>query len=80
MLIPTDYGGRLIYAGEIDRGMEILHEAVGFGAILPSWSHFALFVGHYMRGEMAGGALSGGQLTSETYVYGQLARALDRAP
>ncbi len=52
VLITAEYGGRLIYAGEVDRGMAMLHDAVGFGAILPSWSHFALFVGHYMRGEM----------------------------
>ena len=56
--------------------MEILRDAVGFGAMLPSWSHFALFVGHYMRGEMAEARYHASQLTSETYVYGQLARAL----
>ena len=76
VLIKTEFGGRLIYAGEVDRGMAILHDAVGFGAILPSWSHFALFVGHYMRGEMVEARSQASQLTSETYVYGQLARAL----
>ena len=43
----TDYGGRLIFAGEIDCGMDILRSTVGFGAILPSWTHFYLFLGHY---------------------------------
>ena len=76
MLIKTELGGRLIYAGEVDRGMTILRDAVGFGAILPSWSHFALFVGHYVRGEMVDARSQASQLTSETYVYGQLARAL----
>ena len=51
-------------------------DAVGFGAILPSWSHFSLFVGHYMRGDLAEARYHASQLTSETYVYGQLARAL----
>lgn len=76
VLIPTEYGGRMIFCGEIDRGMAILHDAVGFGAVLPSWSHFALFVGHYMRGDLAEARYHASQLTSETYVYGQLARAL----
>ena len=76
VLIVTEFGGRLIYAGEVDRGMAILREAVGFGAVLPSWSHFALFVGHYVRGEMTEARSQASQLTNETYVYGQLARAL----
>jgi len=76
VLITAEFGGRLIYAGEVDRGMSILHDAVGFGAILPSWSHFALFVGHYVRGEMVEARSQASQLTSETYVYGLFARAL----
>ena len=76
VLTPTEYGGRMIYCGEIDRGMAILYDVVGFGAVLPSWSHFALFVGHYMRGDLAEARYHASQLTSETYVYGQLARAL----
>ena len=76
VLIPAEYGGRMIYCGEIDRGMAILLDAVGFGAVLPSWSHFALFVGYYMRGDIAEARYHASQLTSETYVYGQLARAL----
>jgi tetratricopeptide (TPR) repeat protein len=76
VLIQIEFGGRLIYAGEVARGMTILRDAVGFGAILPSWSHFALFVGHYVREEMDEARSQASQLTSETYVYGQLARAL----
>jgi tetratricopeptide (TPR) repeat protein len=76
VLISTEFAGRLIYAGEVDRGMTMLRDAVGFGAILPAWSHFALFVGHYVRGEMVEARSQASQLTSETYVYGQLARAL----
>jgi len=76
LLILAEYGGRLIYCGEVDRGMSILSQAVRFGAVLPSWSHFSLFVGHYMRGEMAEARHHANQLTEETYVFGQLARAL----
>ena len=76
VLIMSDFGGRLIFAGDVDRGMEILDKAVGFGAILPSWNHFYLFLGHYLRGDLTQARFHAGQLTSETYVYGQLARAL----
>lgn len=76
ILITAEYGGRLIYCGEVDRGMAILHKAVGFGAVLPTWSHFSLFVGHYVRGNLAEARYHASQLTTETYVYGQLARAL----
>jgi tetratricopeptide (TPR) repeat protein len=76
VLITAEYGGRLIYCGEVDRGLEMLQRAVGSGAILPSWSHFGLFVGHYMRGDLAAARYHAGQMTAETYVYGQLARAV----
>lgn len=76
VLIPAEYGARMIYCGEVDRGMEILHRAVGVGPMLPSWSHFALFVGHYVRGDLTQARYHASQLTAETYVYGQLARAL----
>jgi tetratricopeptide (TPR) repeat protein len=76
ILIMADYGGRLIMAGEVDGGMDILRGAVEFGAILPSWNHFYLFVGHYMRGDLVEARYQASQLTNETHVYGQLARAL----
>jgi hypothetical protein len=76
ILIPAEFGGRLIYCGEIDRGMEMLHRAVGYGAVVPAWTHFSLFVGNYMRGDLAAARFHAGQLTNETYVYGQVARAI----
>ncbi len=76
ILIPAEFGGRLVYCGEIDRGMEILHQAADAGAILPAWTHFSLFVGHYMRGDLTAARYHAGQLTNETYVYGQVARAV----
>ncbi len=74
--IRADYGGRLIFAGELDRGMDILHDTVPFGAILPAWTHFYLFLGHYLRDELAEARFHAGQMTSGTHIYGQLARAL----
>lgn len=72
----SDYGGRLIFAGEVEKGMEILRQTMSFGAILPAWMHLYLFVGHYLRDEFPEARFHAGQLTSETHVYGQLARAL----
>ncbi len=72
----ADYGGRLIFAGELDRGMEILRETVSFGAILAPWTHFYLFLGHYLRDELPEARFHAGQMTSPTHVYGHLARAL----
>jgi len=76
LLIPSDFGGRLICAGQIERGVEILQKAVGKAGILLGWYHFYLFLAHYMRGEWAEARYQASQITSETYVYGQLARAI----
>jgi len=56
--------------------MEVLHESVGLNPFLPPWSHFALFVGFYVGRDVARARYHASQLTTETYVYGQLARAL----
>jgi tetratricopeptide (TPR) repeat protein len=76
VLVRVEFAGRLIYCGEIDRGMELLRDSDGLGPVLPSWVHFALFVAHYMRGDLAQARYQASQLTNETYVYGQLARAV----
>jgi tetratricopeptide (TPR) repeat protein len=76
VLMLSDYGGRLIFAGEIDKGMTILRATQDIGVILPSWTHFYLFLAHYLRDEFAEARFHAGQLTSETHVFGQLARAL----
>jgi hypothetical protein len=76
LLIPSDYGGRLICAGQIERGMEILQKAMGAAGILPGWYHFYLFLAHYVRGEWPEARYQASQIASDTYVYGQLARAI----
>jgi adenylate cyclase len=76
LLIPADYGGRLICAGQIERGTEILRKAIGAAGIVPGWYHFYLFIAHYVRGEWPEARYQTAQITSESYVYGQLARAL----
>jgi len=72
----SDYGGRLIFAGHVDAGMDILRSSALFGAILPSWTHFYLFLGHYLRDELAEARFHAGQMTNERHITGQIARAL----
>ena len=76
LLTVCDYGGRLVASGQIDKGMALLLETTGVGAVLPSWIHFFLFVGHYMRNDLAAARYHAGQLTSTTHVFGHMARAL----
>jgi hypothetical protein len=56
--------------------MALLLETTGIGAVVPSWIHFFLFVGHYMRSDLAAARYHAGQLTSTTHVFGHMARAL----
>jgi tetratricopeptide (TPR) repeat protein len=76
LLTVCDYGGRLVACGQVDKGMAMLLDVVGIGAVLPSWIHFFLFVGHYIRNDLAAARYHAGQLTSTTHVFGHLARAL----
>jgi len=76
LLTVCDYGGRLVASGQVDRGMAMLLDVVGIGAVLPSWIHFFLFVGHYVRDDLAAARYHAGQLTSTTHVFGHMARAL----
>jgi tetratricopeptide (TPR) repeat protein len=76
LLTLCDYGGRLVASGQIDKGMALLLETTGIGAVVPSWIHFFLFVGHYMRNDLAAARYHAGQLTSTTHVFGHMARAL----
>ena len=55
---------------------EILRETVPFGAILAPWTHFYLFLGHYLRDELPEARFHAGQMTSPKHIYGHLARAL----
>lgn len=52
MLTLGEYGGRLIFAGDVDNGMKKLREAGAYGAVRPAWHHIYLFVGSYIEGDM----------------------------
>lgn len=70
------YGQRLIAIGEIDKGMDMLMRAGDEGGVRPAVDEFFLFLGNYLRGDAAAAAFHAGQLTSDTFQLGLLARAL----
>jgi tetratricopeptide (TPR) repeat protein len=74
-----DYGGRMIAAGEIDRGIALLRRAADSGTVRPDSHHFYLFLGQYLKGDWADAAYQANQLTSNTNPLGLLARALTAA-
>jgi tetratricopeptide (TPR) repeat protein len=79
MTLLSDYGGRLIIAGEIDRGMEMLSRAADEGALRPSWYRFYLFLGSYLKGDMASASRHAAQIASDGHPLGLLGRALAAA-
>ena len=79
MGVLGDYGGRMISAGEIDRGIALLRRAAGLGTVRPATHHFYLFLGNYLKGNLADAMYEANQLTSNTNPLGLLARALTAA-
>jgi tetratricopeptide (TPR) repeat protein len=77
--ILSDYGGRLIMTGDIDRGMDMVSRAAKDGAVRPSWYHFYLFLGSYLKNDLAIASHHAGLIASETYPLGLLAQALSAA-
>jgi TolB-like protein len=76
MRIVGTYGARKIAVGEIDTGMEMLRRASGDGTVVPSFEQFFLFVGNYLKGDFERASFHAGQLTSDTFQLGLMARAL----
>ncbi len=78
-IISGDYGGRLIAAGEIERGMNLVRQSAGRSGVQPSWHHFHLFLGSYMTGDLPEATRHADAMTSNTYTHGLMARALTAA-
>jgi tetratricopeptide (TPR) repeat protein len=76
MTILSDYGGRLVLSGEIDRGMEMLNRAAEEGAVRASWYHFYLFLGSYLKGEMATAARHAALSSTDSFPLGLVASVL----
>ncbi len=76
MTIQSDYGGRLVASGEVDRGMAILNRAAEDGAVRPSWYQFYMFLGSYLKNDMAAASHHSGLITTESFPLGFLGKAL----
>jgi tetratricopeptide (TPR) repeat protein len=76
MTVLSDYGGRLVMTGEVDRGLEVLERAAAYGTLRPSWYNFYLFLGHYLKGDNAAARHYASQITPERYPLGHIAHAL----
>jgi tetratricopeptide (TPR) repeat protein len=76
MAVLGDYGGRLISAGEFDRGIALLQRTAASGTVRPAPHHFYLFLGFYLKGDMPAAIGQAAQLSSDNYQLGLLARAL----
>lgn len=76
MLALGEFGGRLVMAGQIERGMSMLREAGANGAVRPSWHHIYMFIGSYMSGDMADAVRHANDIPSDNIALGQVARVL----
>lgn len=74
--VMSDYGGRLVMIGEIERGMDMLQRAGEFGVVRPSWHHFYMFLGSYLRDDLVNTIHHANQITVDDYALGLVARAL----
>ena len=76
MTVLSDYGGRLVLSGEIDRGLAALERAAAHRAIRPSWYNFYFFLGYYLKGDLKFASFYAGQITPDRYPLGHIAHAL----
>jgi hypothetical protein len=76
MLALGEFGGRLIMAGRIERGMNMLREAGAHGAVRPSWHHIYMFIGSYMSGDMAEAVRHANDIPNDNVALGQVAKVL----
>jgi tetratricopeptide (TPR) repeat protein len=76
LIILGEYGGRLVTVGEIDRGLKILAQSAEYGTVRPSWHHFYLFLGNYVRNNFAEAGFHADQMANDAYPHGLVARAL----
>jgi len=76
MLGLGEYGGRLILAGKIEKGMAVLREAGQNESARPAWHHVYLFIGSYMAGDMAEAIRSAGEIPNDNMAIGKMAQLL----
>ncbi|HLH87169.1 MAG TPA: hypothetical protein VKX28_01820 [Xanthobacteraceae bacterium] len=77
LITLAEYGGRLIMSGEVERGLDMLRRASAHnGGVLPAWQHYYLFLGNYLAGDVHQAAFHAGQITTDDYPLGLVARAI----
>jgi len=77
LMTIAEFGGRLIMTGEVERGLAMLRRAsAGDGGVLPPWQHFYLFLGNYLAGDMQEAAFHAGQIATDDYPLGLVARVI----
>jgi hypothetical protein len=76
LIILGEYGGRLVTAGETERGLKILAQSADHAVVRPSWHHFYLFLGNYLTGNFAEAGFQADQMANDAYPHGLVARAL----
>jgi hypothetical protein len=76
MLAPGEYGGRLVLAGDFDKGMKMLRDAGAHGAVRPAWQHIYMFIGSYVGGDMLEAVRQANDIAGDDVALGQVARAL----
>lgn len=76
MTALSDYGGRLVMGGEVDKGLALLQQAGSFGTLRPSWYNFYFFLAFYLKDDMAAASHYASQITPERYPLGHVAHAL----
>ncbi|HEV3373534.1 MAG TPA: hypothetical protein VG145_13375 [Xanthobacteraceae bacterium] len=78
LAVLSDYGGRLVSVGQVERGMAMLG-AGEMGALRQSSHQFYLFLGHYLAGDLPAAKQNANQITNDAFPLGLLARALAAA-
>jgi hypothetical protein len=76
MMALGEYGGRLVFTGDIENGMKKLAEAGVHGAVRPAWHHIYMFVGSYVRDDTAQALRHAHNISNDNTALGQVARAL----
>ncbi len=75
LFILAGFGGRLITVGQVDRGLAMMAQSAEHGSVRPSWMHFYLFLGNYLKGNFPDAAYHAEGITGENPL-GFVARAL----
>ena len=77
--ILADLGARLVALGQVDRGVQLLHEASTYTVVRPPWQDFYLFLGAYLNNDMEAATRHAALIMTDTFPLGVLARVLSAA-